>query len=320
MLKTPVRMSHSVLNHSLDFTRAEDSPMQIDFVSPKNHKNKRKLIVEELLETEENYIQILEALVNEIQTEMEKSKLLDVGQIKIIFGKLPEILKIHLQLYTEIKNLMFNWKDSTAIGQLSNIFNEYSSKLLEKYSPYVNTMESSKEMISECKKDERFFALLKKCESKPECKRATLNDMLSRPFQRLFHVRNLLQRLLDDIKEESSDLTKLSSALNKLDQTLSLINENKRKTETHLAAFADFNKIKDLPLELISSNNRINGQVNARKLRLIENKLIPCNSINITLFLFNDALVVRSLFDSFSIQIYFTLNFCLCLGLQEEVS
>ena len=288
------RMSQSVLSPNLDYTRADISEMSVSdaVATPKAHKSKRRLICEELIETEENYIQILEALVNEIQREIANSKLLDEGQVRIIFGKLPEILKSHQQMCCDLKLITANWRETNAIAAISKVFIEYAPKLLEKYPSYVNSLDSGREIIEKSRKDERFFALLKKCESRPECKRASLTDLLSRPFQRLFHVRNLLQRLMDDLKESSPDSEQLALALEEMDKTLQAINEKKRTTESHLAQFAELSKIKDLPLELISATNRINGQVNARKLRLIDGKLVPCSSMLLTLFLLNDVLEI----------------------------
>lgn len=301
ILERTHRMS-GILSPNLDYTRADMSEMSISdaMATPIiTHKSKRRLICEELIETEENYIEILEALVDGIQREIANSKLLDEGQVRIIFGKLPEILKSHQLLCSDLKLITAKWKESTAISSISKVFIEYAPKLLEKYPPYVNSLDSGREIIEKSRKDERFFALLKKCESRPECKRASLTDLLSRPFQRLFHVRNLLQRLMDDLKESSPDSEQLSLALEEMDKTLQAINEKKRTTESHLAQFAELSKIKDLPLELISATNRINGQVNARKLRLIDGKLVPCTSMLITLFLLNDVLEVRLIIDQF---------------------
>ncbi|XP_074595213.1 epithelial cell transforming 2 pebble isoform X2 [Brevipalpus obovatus] len=272
------------------------SPLSISRVfspPPVVVESKRQRIVSEITETEANYIQILNVLVNDIQNEFINSGLLHEGQVKIVFGKLPEILKIHQQLRAELVPILNHWDESTAIILISEIFKKFSPKIMEKYSPYVNSLESGKEVIGICRKDDRFSELLKICESKPDCQRASLSDLLSRPFQRPFQIRLLLQRLLDDVSvDDQTDRRELLQALELLDKALESLNEKKRRTEDHLAHFADLARIKHLPSELFSATNQINGQVDARRVILSDRKLVPCNSPRLTLFILNDVLEV----------------------------
>lgn len=58
--------------------------------------------------------------------------------------------------------------------------------MLKTYPPFVNFYEKTKDAIQSCDKTKpRFHAFLKIAQSKPECGRQTLSELLIRPVQRL---------------------------------------------------------------------------------------------------------------------------------------
>ena len=66
------------------------------------------------------------------------------------------------------------------------ILNSKSDALLKTYPPFVNFYEKTKDAIHNCDKAKpRFHAFLKIAQSKPECGRQTLTELLIRPVQRL---------------------------------------------------------------------------------------------------------------------------------------
>ena len=62
------------------------------------------------------------------------------------------------------------------------------------YPPYINYFEVTKEALSSCDRQyPRFHAFLKCNESKPECGRQTLSELLITPVQRIPRIILLLQ-------------------------------------------------------------------------------------------------------------------------------
>jgi hypothetical protein len=65
--------------------------------------------------------------------------------------------------------------------------------LIKAYPPFVNFFENTKEMLVKCDQTKpRFHAFLKICQTKPECGRQSLQELLIRPVQRLPSISLLL--------------------------------------------------------------------------------------------------------------------------------
>lgn len=64
---------------------------------------------------------------------------------------------------------------------------------MKAYPPFINYFENMREMLLKCDQTKpRFHAFLKVCQTKPECGRQTLVELLIRPVQRLPSISLLL--------------------------------------------------------------------------------------------------------------------------------
>ena len=149
--------------------------------------------------------------------------------------------------------------------------------MLKTYPPFVNFYEKTKDAINNCDKIKpRFHAFLKIAQSKPECGRQTLVELLIRPVQRLPSTLLLLDginyyclsvggsvsikasilndsliRSLDILRETPKthrDHDLLSKAATSLKEVMTHINEDKRKIENQLAMFVLINDIENCPV------------------------------------------------------------------------
>ena len=69
-----------------------------------------------------------------------------------------------------------------------------ADELVRVYPPFINYFEISKESLNRCDKQyPRFHAFLRANESRPECARQSLEDLLITPVQRLPRIILLLQ-------------------------------------------------------------------------------------------------------------------------------
>lgn len=120
----------------------------------------------------------------------DEEALLNNTELKIIFGNLPLIYETHLKMLDELRWTSSNWSEDRSIG---NIILKYSTDLLKAYPPFVNFFEEMKEMLIQCDATKpRFHAFLKACQTRTECGRQTLQDLLIRPVQRLPSISLLL--------------------------------------------------------------------------------------------------------------------------------
>jgi protein ECT2 len=112
------------------------------------------------------------------------------------------------RMLEELKWAVQNWSEERSIGK---IIYKFAPDLVKGYPPYVNFFENMKEMLNHCDKENpryvfiyskilnilhfkylkyfilciRFHAFLKVCQTKPECGRQSLQELLIRPVQRL---------------------------------------------------------------------------------------------------------------------------------------
>lgn len=144
------------------------------------------------------------------------------------------------------RDIHAKWEEDCLIGQ---IITTHKNDLREAYPPYVNFFEQMKETLVQCDSQKpRFHAFLKICQTKPECGRQTLQDLMIRPVQRLPSISLLLKDILKHTLKTNPDYKCLSEALDEITKVLNGINEDKRKMEGQLAIFDIFNDIEKCPV------------------------------------------------------------------------
>ncbi|KAH9634147.1 hypothetical protein HF086_001349 [Spodoptera exigua] len=217
----------------------------------------RQQVFMELLQTESNYVGILHTIVTmfkqplEEMTEDDNSNgknqaLLNNTELKIIFGNLPPIYELHQRMLEELRYAQAHWSEETSIGRLVL---RYTPDMVKAYPPFVNFFENTKEMLQQCDRENpRFHAFLKICQTKPECGRQSLQELLIRPVQRLPSISLLLDDILKHTHKNNPDHGALVQALAGLREVMSHINEDKRKTEGQLQMFDIYNDIDQCPV------------------------------------------------------------------------
>ncbi|XP_046745415.1 protein ECT2 isoform X6 [Diprion similis] len=149
----------------------------------------------ELVTTESNYVGILSTIMTLFKEPLEdliemSGELLNSTEAKIIFGNFPPIYEVHKKMLEELRYNASHWAEDVSIG---NIFLKYAPDLVKAYPPYVNFFENTKEMLDQCDQNKpRFHAFLKICQTKPECGRQSLKELLIKPVQRLPSISLLL--------------------------------------------------------------------------------------------------------------------------------
>ncbi|XP_006824711.1 protein ECT2-like, partial [Saccoglossus kowalevskii] len=182
---------------------------------PKRIISKREHIAMELLQTESNYVGILHTIIKVFKEPLEQNQtggpLIPAEDIKTIFGSIPIIYEVHMKLKEDLSELLADYSDDKSIGE---IILRHSSGMMKAYPQFVNYFEMTKETVNKCDKQfPRFHAFLKICQSKPECGRQTLCELLIRPVQRLPSMILLLQDLLKRTDSSSPDLEQVEKSI-----------------------------------------------------------------------------------------------------------
>ncbi|XP_023320077.1 protein ECT2 isoform X4 [Eurytemora carolleeae] len=254
----------------------------------------RQQVFHELVTTESNYVGILDC-VTKISEEAEDpcqqgGALLDQQEMKIIFGNLPPIRKVHTDMLKRLKELEANWSEEACIG---TIILDCAGDLLKAYPPFVNFFERTKEQIQDCdRRNPRFHAFLKKCERRIECSRQTLTELMIRPVQRLPSMSLLLNDLLKHTKRggEHRDIELLEQAIAKVKNVMTHLNEEKRRTEGQIHIFDIYSEIDNCPASVVSSHRSFVCRAECFEVAAAD--VLCGKGYELTLFLFTDILLI----------------------------
>ncbi|XP_074525022.1 protein ECT2 isoform X2 [Halichoeres trimaculatus] len=248
-------------------------------------------VSKELYQTESNYVDILSTILQLFKLPLEKEgqvggPILAQEEIKTIFGCIPDIYDVHTRIKSDLEELLSDWSEDKSVG---DIILKYSRELVRAYPPFVNFFEMSKDTIVRCEKQKpRFHAFLKINQSKPECGRQTLVELLIRPVQRLPSVALLLNDIKKHTSDDNPDKITLEKAIESLREVMTHINEDKRKTEGQKQIFDVVYEVDGCPANLLSSHRSL-----VYRVETIALGDQPCDrGEHVTLFLFNDCLEI----------------------------
>nr|AUG84409.1 ECT2 [Platynereis dumerilii] len=290
-------VSGSFLDATADMSLPVSTPTDKDAgkeneSTPKGNVGKmspRYLTIRELLQTEKNYVAIMQTVLKTFRDEIIKpdqpgGPLLDPTDVKMIFGKIPPIYEVHTKIRDELESLLVNWSESKCVGQ---VFLNHADALMKAYPPFVNFFENTKETIQHCDKAKpRFHAFLKVCLSRHDCWRQSLTELLIRPVQRLPSILLLLKDLLKRTDRNNADHANLEKAIATLEEVMTHINEDKRRAEGHQRMFDIVNDIDNCPPNLLSSHRSFSMKVDVVEVT----DELSGRGENITLFVFSDSI------------------------------
>ncbi|XP_018579820.1 protein ECT2 isoform X3 [Anoplophora glabripennis] len=260
--------------------------------TPRKGLTARQQVFLELLQTETNYVDILHTIMTMFKKHLEEMSdeeaLLNNTELNLIFGKLPLIYETHVKMLDEFRWTSAHWNEDRSIG---NIIVKYSTELLKAYPPFINYFEEMKEVLSQCDQNKpRFHAFLKACQTRPECGRQSLQELMIRPVQRLGSISLLLNDILKHTTKSNPDNAALEQALAALREVMTHINEDKRKAEGQVTLFNIFNDIDNCPPDIVSSHRSFIAKSEVIQLSSSEGLSSKGNSL--VLFLFSDQLEV----------------------------
>uniref|UniRef100_A0A1A9V4U5 DH domain-containing protein n=1 Tax=Glossina austeni TaxID=7395 RepID=A0A1A9V4U5_GLOAU len=245
----------------------------------------------EFYNTESNYVDILDTIINVFKTPLEErlrdnDVLLNEFNIKAIFDNFLPIHGVHKRIFEQLRAIHAKWSEDCLIG---DIILRHRDSLIKAYTPYGNFIDRMKETLIQCERQHpRFQAFLKINEEKPSCKRQRLQDLIVYPVQRLPRIQLLLNNILKHTSDSNPDYLGLEDALKAIKEVTMDINERKRKTESQMATFHTFHDIEGCPPDLMSSHREL---ISRCKVNELSNTLSGRGN-NLTLYLFSDVLEI----------------------------
>uniref|UniRef100_A0A1I8NW27 Protein vav n=1 Tax=Stomoxys calcitrans TaxID=35570 RepID=A0A1I8NW27_STOCA len=207
----------------------------------------RDYVIRELIDTESNYLDVLNALKLKFMAPLERY--LTPEDIKQIFPRIKELVDIHTKFLDKLRDSL----QPNAKMKMSQVFLEFREPFLI-YGEYCSCLLGAIDFLGDvCKKNQIIEQLVQQCEREYNVGKLQLRDILSVPMQRILKYHLLLDKLVKETSPAHEDYRSLERAKEAMIDVSQYINEVKRDSD-HLVIIQ---KVKDsiIDLHLLQNGN-----------------------------------------------------------------
>jgi hypothetical protein len=145
---------------------------------------------------------------------LNEMQIIDQNYSEIIFGKIPEILKIHSKFLEELRKRIKEWNEKTLIGDLFDLL--FVENISEIYLQFVNKWFESKLILRKLMTNNSRFLKFIEREKRLNSRKLSLNELLISIIQRIPRFELLLKQLLKNTSKEHLDYVLIEKALKKI--------------------------------------------------------------------------------------------------------
>ncbi|XP_057195407.1 rho guanine nucleotide exchange factor 1b isoform X2 [Triplophysa rosa] len=198
---------------------------------------KRQEVINELFATEHAHVRMLSVLQTVFSRPLEREDIMDATEVSAIFPNLDEIIDMHYAFFENLKKL--RQEDSYIVKNISipllNRFSgsegEWFQKLTARFCSHQSW--ALEQIKIRQKRDPRFNAFILEAESKPQCRRLQLKDIIPIEMQRLTKYPLLLENIAKntEVETEKSNITQAAECCRKI---LNHVNEEVKQMENLL--------------------------------------------------------------------------------------
>lgn len=206
----------------------QDPPNWRDLASPEDLKKlskkeiKRQEVINELFATEHAHVRMLSVLQTVFSRPLEREEIMSMTELATIFPSLDEIIEMHYAFYENLKKLrqedeyIVKIISTPLLNRFSGSEGEWFQKLTSRFCSYQSW--ALEQIKSKQKKDPRFNAFILEAESKPQCRRLQLKDMIPIEMQRLTKYPLLLENIAKntDDKAEKENINQAAESCRKI--------------------------------------------------------------------------------------------------------
>ncbi|XP_035527584.1 rho guanine nucleotide exchange factor 1b isoform X7 [Morone saxatilis] len=181
------------------------SPEALSSLSKKEIKKQE--VINELFATEHAHVRMLSVLQMIFSKPMEREELLTAPELATIFPSLDEIIEMHYNFYENLKKLRLDDNfivksiSTTVLNRFGGTEGEWFQKLTARFCSHQSW--ALDQIKSRQKKEPRFNSFILEAESKPQCRRLQLKDIIPIEMQRLTKY----PLLLENIAKNTDDKT-----------------------------------------------------------------------------------------------------------------
>lgn len=196
---------------------------------------KRQEVINELFYTERAHVRMLRVLDHVFYQKLSKDAILPLADIKNIFTNLEEVLQLHVSILEQM--LAVRKRNETSVIDLKgdDLLSWFSGAEEEKIKQAVGTFCSNQPFALEIiktkqKKDSRFISFIQEAESKKECRRLQLKDIIPVEMLRLTKYPLLLDNIVK-YTDDPVEKRKVKQAADCCRKILSHVNQALKESE-----------------------------------------------------------------------------------------
>jgi len=267
----------------------QQSPVALVVPQQKQKHDMRKHVLQNLLDTENSYVQNLKFLETVYYKPLKKSEggaIIESGQVDEIFFQIPEILLNHEYFLEQLNNRAKTWSDKQIIGDIF-VSSFTQCLLMDAYSSFINNFLQARATVRLASMRPAFAKFLEqRCKEHKE--KLTLQDLLIQPVQRIPRYVLILKDLLKHTEVKHPDYGRLQHALEQIKTLAERMNKGEMEADQ---AEKEAEKIRDVEAtiegvsDLVTANRKYLRQDLSAEIKGVITKKDRC------LFLFSDLLV-----------------------------
>ncbi|XP_060906210.1 rho guanine nucleotide exchange factor 1b isoform X4 [Labrus mixtus] len=215
--------------------REQASPEALSSLSKK--ETKRQEIINELFATEHAHVRMLSVLQMVFSRPLEREELLTATELAAIFPNLDEIIELHYNFYENLKemrlheNFVVKSISTTMLNTFGGPEGEWFQKLTARFCSHQSW--ALDQIKSRRKRDPRFNSFIQEAESKPQCRRLQLKDIIPIEMQRLTKYPLLLNNIAKNT-ENSTEKERIQQSAECCKKILNHVNEEVKVMENLL--------------------------------------------------------------------------------------
>ncbi|XP_061093388.1 rho guanine nucleotide exchange factor 1b isoform X3 [Conger conger] len=200
-------------------------------------ETKRQEVINELFVTEHAHVRMLSVLQTVFSRPLEQENIMTVTELDAIFPSLDEIIDMHYAFYENLKKLRqeSNFIVKSVGATLLHMFNgaegDWFQKLTSRFCSHQSY--ALDQIKAKQKKDPRFNTFIQEAESKPQCRRLQLKDIIPIEMQRLTKYPLLLENIAKST-EDNSERKSIQEAAECCRKILNHVNEEVKEMENLL--------------------------------------------------------------------------------------
>lgn len=108
-----------------------------------------------MLETEENYLRMLNVVVNHFKKPLEEyvgqpNEILNTREINVMFSKIPNLIHLHADVSENLRKAIADWRQKSTPLFVGRIWINVILEVKTSYPPYINSYDEAMQTLDMC--------------------------------------------------------------------------------------------------------------------------------------------------------------------------